>query len=32
MHIGQALGIDPEHVEAVVAVAIAQANKAETGS
>ena len=32
MHIGQALGIDPEHVEAVVAVAIAQASKAETGS
>jgi uncharacterized membrane protein len=32
MHIGQALGIDPEHVAAVAAVAIAQASQAETGS
>lgn len=32
MHIGQVLGIDPEHVEAVVALAIAQANEAESDS
>jgi uncharacterized membrane protein len=30
MHIGHALGIDPEHVEAMVTIAIAQANAAET--
>ena len=32
IHIGQALGIDPEHVETVVAKVIAQANRNETGS
>ncbi len=32
IHIGQALGIDPEHVEAVVATAIAQAKTSENGS
>jgi uncharacterized membrane protein len=32
MHIGQALGIDPEHVESIVAIAIAQANEAEIDS
>ena len=32
VHIGQALGIDPDHVETVVATAIAQANKAESRS
>ena len=32
IHIGQALGIDPDHVEAVVATAIAQARTTESGS
>lgn len=32
IHIGQALGIDPDHVEAVVATAIAQAKNTESGS
>jgi uncharacterized membrane protein len=32
MHIGQKLGIDPEHVEAVVAKVIAQANENQNGS
>ena len=32
IHIGQALGIDPDHVEAVVATAIAQARDTENGS
>ena len=32
IHIGQALGIDPDHVEAVVATAIAQAKNTENGS
>ncbi len=32
MHIGHALNIDPEHVESVVAIAIAQANAAESDS
>jgi uncharacterized membrane protein len=32
VHIGQALGIDPEHVERVVLTAISQARNAETGS
>jgi uncharacterized membrane protein len=31
-HIGQALGIDPNHVEAVVAKVIAQANENQNGS
>jgi uncharacterized membrane protein len=32
MHIGQALGIDPEHVESVVQIAIAQADEAQNDS
>ena len=32
MHIGQKLGIDPDHVEAVVAKVIAQANHSQNGS
>jgi uncharacterized membrane protein len=32
IHIGQALGINPDHVEAVVATAIAQAKNTENGS
>jgi uncharacterized membrane protein len=32
MHIGQKLGIDPEHVEEVVAKVIAQANQQQNGS
>jgi len=32
LHIGQALGIDPEHVEAVVAKAIEQAREVESQS
>jgi uncharacterized membrane protein len=32
VHIGQALGIDPAHVEATVAQAISQVTKAQTGS
>ena len=32
MHIGQKLGIDPDHVEAVVAKVIAQANDSQDGS
>jgi uncharacterized membrane protein len=32
IHIGQALGIDPEHVESIVATAIAQAKSTENGS
>jgi uncharacterized membrane protein len=32
IHIGQALGIDPDHVEAVVATAIAQAKSTENSS
>ena len=32
MHIGQALGIDPDHVETVVAKVIAQANHNQNGS
>jgi uncharacterized membrane protein len=32
MHIGQKLGIDPEHVEAVVSKVIAQARENESGS
>jgi uncharacterized membrane protein len=32
MHIGQALGIDPDHVEAVVAKVIAQANEDQDGA
>ena len=31
IHIGQALGIDPDHVEAIVATAIAQAKSTENG-
>jgi hypothetical protein len=31
-HIGQALGIDPDHVEAVVATVISQANQSQSGS
>jgi uncharacterized membrane protein len=31
IHIGQALGIDPEHVESIVATAIAQAKSTENG-
>jgi len=31
IHIGQALGIDPEHVESVVALAIAQAKSTQDG-
>lgn len=32
IHIGQALGIDPEHVESVVALAIAQAKSTQDGA
>ena len=32
MHIGQALGIDPEHVEKVVATVVAQAGQNQNGS
>ena len=32
MHIGQALGIDPDHVEAVVGKVIAQAAENQNGS
>lgn len=32
LHVGQALGIDPDHVEAVVAKAIAGANAVQTSS
>ena len=32
MHIGQKLGIDPDHVEAVVAKVIEQANDSQDGS